>query len=185
MNLKKFLMYLIFGLLLAIPMQNNIEPNNNTIHPCMYSNVQGAAIDPKEILEWLNYQDIEFNFSTSYPVGWEYQKTIDQKGSLIDEEAIVQRLSFFGPEGFIDIDVWSSQDMNLNEWLNWYEKTRNKLPEDGYDTLVAGNKAVMFFEDGSTTDMISTFFIEKDHVYRLWYTVSANITGFEIYKKKC
>lgn len=183
MKLRKLILLILFGSILILTIRTNFEVDELAQKHCEYSNVQAFTLDQTPITEWQNYKDSHYKYMVIYPMGWDFQKTINQEGSLVDAEAILQRVSFFGAEGFIDIDVWLSQGMMLSEWLEWYERTRNTFQGDGIQTKIAGNKAVMFFEDGSTTAMLSTFFIEGDHVYRLWYTISSSINGLNVYKK--
>lgn len=149
---------------------------------CGVSNVLAASMSSEPITEWQNYNDPDYGFTVVYPVGWEFKATIDQSLPYSDPLAIVRRLTFIGKEGMIDLDIWLANDLDLTEWLEWYGKTRAPLPVTESNATVAGDQAVAFLENSQTVDMLSIFFGDGKHVYRLWYTVTHNEVGLQVYQ---
>lgn len=135
----------------------------------------------KPISDWRVYFDSDFNIAFEYPAEWEIKSTIEQTYPYADASAILKRLTLIGKEGMIDLDIWSLNHYDFASWIEWYEKTRDFLPTTALNAKVAGNEAIAFLEDGETVDLLTVFWSDNRNVYRLWYTVTQNKGGLDIY----
>jgi hypothetical protein len=81
----------------------------------------------------------------------------------------------------IDLDIWSLNGLDFVDWLDWYGQTRSPLPVMTSNAKAAGNNALAFLENGETVDLLTVFWGDENNVYRLWYTVTQNKTGLDIY----
>lgn len=46
---------------------------------------------------------------------------------------------------------------------------------------IAGKEAIAFLEEGETVDLLTVFWSDGKHVYRLWYTITQYKTGLDVY----
>jgi hypothetical protein len=130
---------------------------------------------------WLRYEDPEYGFALEYPAEeWTTETTINQEFPFSDSSAIIKRQTFYGPGSVVDLDVWLSHDNDLSTWLKEYATTRmfDGIP---IDAKVAGRPAVVFFQEGFTSDMLATFFSDGQYVYRLWYTLTRDEQALKAY----
>lgn len=156
------------------------QGNLSASESCRASSVP-AALSSHPIDDWQSYEDPDYGFELKYPAEWEVETAIQQPVPFIDDEAIIKRLTFIGPEGLIDLDVWLSNGHDLGGWLDWYVKTRRELPITSPNATIAGQPAVAFVENGVTVDMLTAFFSDGRYVYRLWFTVTHNERGLQAY----
>jgi len=190
MNKKKILVISMLIIVMVVLLIDSDSTSNPLIHgkTCGVSNALAASLPSEPIAEWQNYQDLDYGFTIAYPVGWDYQVTIDQSIPYSNPQAIIKRLTFTGNEGVIDFDIWLARDLsqsmhsNLNEWMTWYSKTRYKIPVNA-NAKVAGDEAVAFTEgSGSASPMLTVFFSDGDYVYRLWYSLTEYEAGLQLYQ---
>ena len=135
----------------------------------------------KEQQGWLRYKDQDYGFTLEYPAEkWTTETTIKQDYPFPAPYAVIKRQTFYGPGGMIDLDVWLSHNRNLNTWLKEYTTTR-AFEGIFFDAEVAGHPAVIFFQEGPTSNMVATFFDDGRHVYRLWHTITSDEQAIEIY----
>ncbi len=179
-----FLVIAIFVVLLAtLTIKGDSLPNYPLGEQrCGVSDVLAASISSEPITKWQDYEDPDYGLIITYPAEWEFNITIDQSIPYSDSLAVVRRLTFFGQEGLIDLDIWLANGLDLVEWLERYGETRNPIPITDPNATVAGDKAVAFFESGQTIDMLAVFFTDRKYVYRLWYTVTQNEAGLLVYR---
>lgn len=133
------------------------------------------------IIDWHSYKDSDYGFVLEYPSEWEMETAIQQSEPFSDVDAIIKRLTFRGMGGAIELDVWLTNNYSLEEWLDWYMKTRWELPINQANSRVAGQLAVVFVEHGATVDLLTTFFSDGKYVYRLWHTITQNPQGLQAY----
>ena len=114
-----------------------------------------------------------------YPVAWKRETTIAQPVPFSDPEAIIKRETFTWASGGIDLDVWAARELPLDEWLEWYGKTRYELPITQPNATVGGHSAVVFVEEGGIKSL-TAFFSDGKYVYRLWYSLASE-QGLEAY----
>ncbi|MDD5371669.1 MAG: hypothetical protein PHQ40_21520 [Anaerolineaceae bacterium] len=132
------------------------------------------------ITDWQQFKDADFQITMDYPVGWKVEPTIQQKPPFSDPEAIIKRLSFLGPEGGIDLDIWLSNGQSLQDWLAWYIKSRDALPITQPNAVINAMPAVVFIQNGGV-DMLTAFFSDTQYTYRLWYSVNRNGRGLQAF----
>lgn len=149
---------------------------------CRVSKAYAAPISSEPINQWQIYTDADYGFVLEYPVGWESETTIFQTIPYVDSSAIIKRQTFIGTEGWIDLDIWLANGQNLEEWSDWYGKTRAPFPITKSNAKAWGKPAIFFLERGGTVDMLATFFSDGKYVYRLWYTVTQNGVGLQVYR---
>ena len=183
MRNTKLVVIVVAAVLLAIPATNNVIISLFTSNSsCGISNVHAAPISFEPITQWQVYNDTDSGIALEYPVGWESKTTIFQAIPYEDESAIIKRQTFIGTEGLIDFDIWLANGLSLEEWSDWYGKTREPLPVSKSNAKAWGRPAIFFLERGSTVDMLATFFSDGKYVYRLWYTVTQNGVGLQVYR---
>ena len=139
-----------------------------------------AEVSVEPISNWLRYEDLGYGVALEYPAEWKVETTIQQPVPFPDPSAIIKRQSFIGPEGLIELDVWLSKGYKLDEWLNWYEKTRFDLPLLKPNAQVNGQSAVVFIMEGQQ-DTLTTYFKNDEYIFRLLYSVNQGPTGLDIY----
>lgn len=158
-----------------------VESIPNTVDSRCNTSKLSVSLPSQPVVDWQSYEDPEYDFVLEYPTEWEVETTIQQSVPFPDTEAIIKRLSFRGSEGAVDLDLWLANGYDLEEWLAWYVETRRELPANQVNSSVAGQPAVMFVENNVTVDLLTTFFSDGEYVYRLWYTVSKNPQGVQVY----
>lgn len=146
---------------------------------CETSNLSEGTIDT--FTEWNIYIDTDIHFSLTYPRDREHQTTVEQFAPHRDPEAIIKRETFSGIGGMVDVDIWLANGMTLTEWLQWYDETRNPLPNTLQNATIANQPAVIFVEDTDQIDMLTAFFSDGKYVFRLWYSVTQSIAGLQTY----
>ena len=175
---RSFTFIVTVVLLTTLAVVLSLFPGNQR---CKISKVLAASISSESVTQWQIYSDSDYGFSLEYPVGWESVITIFQETPYEDESAIIKRQTFTGAQGWIDLDIWLANGQNLEEWSGWYSKTRAPFPITKSNAKVWGNPAMSFLERGGTVDMLATFFSDGKYVYRLWYTVTQNRVGLQVY----
>ena len=163
-------------LLLLIDNRTSLLPYRK----CSVARAEASQLsDP--ISDWQVYSDDAFNIAFEYPAEWEIKSTIEQTYPYVDASAILKRLTLIGKEGLMDLDIWSLNNYDFASWIEWYEKTRSPFPETTLDAKIADSKAIAFLEDGKTVDLLTVFWSDNNSVYRLWYTVTQNQIGLDVY----
>ena len=143
--------------------------------------LSGLFLSEAKIENWEKYVDPDYGFTLEYPSDWKMETTIQQAATLSDADAIIKRLTFTGAGGMIDLDIWLANGKSMEEWLDWYVKTRRELPINQANSRIAGNQAVTFVEHGTTVDLLTSFFSDGKYVYRLWYSVTQDPQGLQVY----
>jgi len=149
---------------------------------CQTANVVSASIPSEPIANWQRLEDPTYGYAVEFPAdGWEATVAIEQAAPFSDPKAILKRVTFLGAEGLIDLDIWSSHGSDFVKWLAWYSKTRNNLPSISPNATISGYPAIVFLEDGIAVDMLTAFWADGEHVFRLWYTVTQNENGLDVF----
>lgn len=148
---------------------------------CKASAVSSLAVSTQPISRWQRYKDPDYKFALEYPAEWKVETTIQQVVPFSDPTAIIKRLTFTGSGVLADLDIWLSNSRPLEEWLDWYVTTREKLAVTRPNATVAGQPGVVFVQKGITMDMITTFFGDRQYIYRLWHAVTRDQRGLQAY----
>jgi hypothetical protein len=146
------------------------------------SNPHNSVLPFAPIQNWQLYEDSSYAFTFDFPGDWRSDTTIEQSIPYHDSEAIIKRQSLLGMGGLIEIDVWLSQGYDLHNWLIWYAETRNPLPLKRFEAKISGREAVIFLEQGGTTDLLTTFLSDGQYIFRIWHTITNSSRGDAYWK---
>jgi hypothetical protein len=143
------------------------------VQGCGVSKALAASSSYELVTNWKAYTNSDFNIAFEFPDSWEGYTMESQKIPYTDAEAIIQRQTFIGREGYINFDVWLANGINFEDWLSWYQKTRLPFPTDISSFTIAGNQAIAFIDDDKL-GLLSVFFTDGVHIYRLHNVSNSN-----------
>jgi hypothetical protein len=120
------------------------------------------------------YSDPDYDFSLEYPAGWYVEARRKQTAPYSVLQSIIKRITFFTPNGLVDIDMWALQGQDFQTWLHEYAETRNMAEILNTASTEATGQTTNVFVLHGRTDLYTVFFSDGAYVYRLWNLVPGN-----------
>ncbi|KPL79283.1 CHAP domain-containing protein [Bellilinea caldifistulae] len=77
------------------------------------------------------------------------------------------------------MDIWQTMGMTMDEWMKWYEDTRQPLGTVASRITIGEIEAVRYEE----STLWTTLWSGEKYIYRLWYTHRGDQSGEEFYKR--
>ncbi|MEW6504986.1 MAG: CHAP domain-containing protein [Chloroflexota bacterium] len=105
--------------------------------------------------------------------------TIDQPQPFVDPQAIIRRYTAWCSQGLLDLDIWQTMGMTMDEWMKWYENTRQPLGTVASRITIGEIEAVRYEE----STLWTTLWSGEKYIYRLWYTHRGDQSGEKFYKR--
>jgi len=130
---------------------------------------------------WRLYNAEDLQLSFYYPADWGIEGGLRKRNSNNPIE-ILSRVTFYGEEGHIDIDVWFGRGISFYSWLEWFSKRTNPIPYETESVISDENPYLIFMQNGGPNSMLSAFFTDGYYVYRIWSTVATE-AGQQAFEK--
>jgi len=166
-------------LIAAFILVGMLTPEKQT-NKCVSAAGPSSVMEITPITDWQEFMDREGKISLSYPTEWDVEETITQDVPYFDAEAIINRYTFLGSAGMIDLDIWLANDMDLIQWAEYYSKARYPVHYQFLYSNSQGDPYIVYLEKGGTIHMLSAFFSDGEYIYRLWYGLS-NEVGMQVF----
>lgn len=182
MTKKTYIGFGLFSCILLLSLGYKLSVKQTELEQgCGVSKALAAFSSYELVTNWKEYTKSDFNIAFEFPDSWEVNTMESQKIPYDDDEAIIYRQTFIGQEGYIILDVWLANGMNFEDWLSWYQKTRLPFPTDISNFSIAGNQAIAFIDDDKL-GLLTVFFTDGVHIYRLHNVSNSNKLGLEVFR---
>ncbi|MGC9348995.1 MAG: hypothetical protein ACP5JG_12700 [Anaerolineae bacterium] len=120
---------------------------------------------------WRCYEDRDYGFALSYPPNWQASISINTK--MPGDQVIKRRHELRGPEGVVEVDIWTSTHETLAAWLEERHRTSPTLfPVLKPNATVGGQPAALYVTGAESPEtMLTVILSDGAHVYRFWHTM--------------
>lgn len=131
--------------------------------------------------QWQEYDDSDYGFAVDFPtVGWQVQTMWHAPEA--GQPAITKRVSFFGPQVEIIVDVWRQPQENIVAWVEYLTQYVQPDLEVTINGEISGFPAIVYLDENmQAPNVLMTIFSDKNHTYLVRYVISDGGQAMETY----